>query len=150
MQNDRRRGFCPGASACRKDLFYSSIRHPVPSRRYRSSARSAAVAWATGVQGVDRLELLLSGLLPAAYGCFMNALLLPLLYKFGSQKGRIYLLMVMGLGVGLIFATMAILKELNFSVSQFSLSLLALPPLGLLTLIPSYFLSRRIFFHKDL
>ncbi|WP_297721382.1 ABC-2 transporter permease [Intestinimonas sp.] len=110
----------------------------------------AAVAWATGVQGVDRLELLLSGLLPAAYGCFMNALLLPLLYKFGSQKGRIYLLMVMGLGVGLIFATMAILKELNFSVSQFSLSLLALPPLGLLTLIPSYFLSRRIFFHKDL
>ena len=80
----------------------------------------------------------------------MNALLLPLLYKFGSQKGRIYLLMVMGLGVGLIFATMAILKELNFSVSQFSLSLLALPPLGLLTLIPSYFLSRRIFFHKDL
>lgn len=45
------------------------------------------VALFTGAQGQARTDLLLSGLLPTAYGCFMNAVLLPLLFKFGSQKG---------------------------------------------------------------
>lgn len=108
------------------------------------------VALFTGARGQARTDLLLSGLLPTAYGCFMNAVLLPLLFKFGSQKGRIYLLLALGVGVGVIFGGLTGLKEMGISLSELTLPLFALPVVGLLTLIPSYFISRRIFFHKDL
>lgn len=108
------------------------------------------VALFTGARGQARTDLLLSGLLPTAYGCFMNAVLLPLLFKFGSQKGRIYLLLALGVGVGVIFGGLTGLKEMGISLSELTLPLFVLPVVGLLTLIPSYFLSRRIFFHKDL
>ena len=108
------------------------------------------VALFTGARGQARTDLLLSGLLPTAYGCFMNAVLLPLLFKFGSQKGRIYLLLALGVGVGVICGGLTGLKEMGISLSELTLPLFALPVVGLLTLIPSYFISRRIFFHKDL
>ena len=108
------------------------------------------VALFTGARGQARTDLLLSGLLPTAYGCFMNAVLLPLLFKFGSQKGRIYLLLALGVGVGVIFGGLTGLKEMGISLSELTLPLFVLPVVGLLTLIPSYFISSRIFFHKDL
>ena len=108
------------------------------------------VALSTGAQGQARTDLLLSGFLPAAYGCIMNAVLLPLLFKFGSQKGRLYLILALGIGVGIIFGGLAGLKEMGIPLSAFTLPLFALPAAGLLALIPSYLLSRRIFFRKDL
>lgn len=108
------------------------------------------VALVSGAQGQERVDLLLSGLFPAAYGCFMNAILLPLLFKFGSQKGRIYLILALGVGVGVIFGGLTGLKEMGISLSELTLPLFVLPVVGLLALIPSYLLSRRIFFHKDL
>ena len=108
------------------------------------------VALVSGAQGQERVDLLLSGLFPAAYGCIMNAILLPLLFKFGSQKGRIYLILALGVGVGVIFGGLTGLKEMGISLSELTLPLFVLPVVGLLALIPSYLLSRRIFFHKDL
>ena len=108
------------------------------------------VALVSGAQGQERVDLLLSGLFPTAYGCIMNAILLPLLFKFGSQKGRIYLILALGVGVGVIFGGLTGLKEMGLSLSEVSLPLTILPIVGLLALIPSYLLSRRIFFHKDL
>lgn len=108
------------------------------------------VALVSGAQGQERVDLLLSGLFPAAYGCFVNAILLPLLFKFGSQKGRIYLILALGVGVGVIFGGLTGLKEMGISLSELTLPLFVLPVVGLLALIPSYLLSRRIFFHKDL
>lgn len=108
------------------------------------------VALVSGAQGQERVDLLLSGLFPAAYGCIMNAILLPLLFKFGSQKGRIYLILALGVGVGVIFGGLTGLKEMGISLSELTLPLFVLPMVGLLALIPSYLLSRRIFFHKDL
>ena len=107
------------------------------------------VALFTGARGQARTDLLLSGLLPTAYGCFMNAVLLPLLFKFGSQKGRIYLLLALGVGVGVIFGGLTGLKEMGISLSELTLPLFVLPVVGLLTLIPSYFISRPIFSQKD-
>lgn len=103
------------------------------------------VALVSGAQGQERVDLLLSGLLPAAYGCFMNAILL-----FGSQKGRLYLVLALGVGVGVIFGGLTGLKEMGLSLSELRLPLFVLPVVGLLALIPSYLLSKRIFFHKDL
>lgn len=108
------------------------------------------VALVSGAQGQERVDLLLSGLLPAAYGCFMNAILLPLLFRFGSQKARLYLILVLGVGVGVIFGGLTGLKEMGLSLSELRLPLFVLPVVGLLALIPSYLLSKRIFFHKDL
>ncbi len=108
------------------------------------------VALFSGAQGQERVDLLLSGLLPAAYSCFMNAILLPLLFKFGSQKARLYLILVLGVGVGVIFGGLTGLKEMGLSLSALRLPLFVLPVMGLLALIPSYLLSKRIFFHKDL
>ena len=108
------------------------------------------VSQASGAQGQERVDLLLSGLLPAAYGCLMNAILLPLLYKFGSQKGRIYLILALGVGVGVIFGVLTALREMGLSLSRLTIPLLSLPVVGLLALLPSYLLSQHIFLHKDL
>lgn len=108
------------------------------------------VALVSGAQGQERVDLLLSGLLPAAYGCFMNAILLPLLFRFGSQKARLYLILVLGVGVGVIFGGLTGLKEMGLSLSALRFPLFVLPVVGLLALIPSYLFSKRIFFHKDL
>ena len=108
------------------------------------------VALFTGVQGQERTDLLLSGLLPTAYGIFMNAVLLPLLFKFGSQKGRIYLILALGVGVGVIFGGLTGLKRMGIPLSALTVPFFALPVAGLLVLMPSYLLSKRILFQKDL
>ena len=108
------------------------------------------VALFTGVQGQERTDLLLSGLLPTAYGIFMNAVLLPLLFKFGSQKGRIYLILALGVGVGVIFGGLTGLKKMGIPLSALTFPFFALPVAGLLVLMPSYLLSKRILFQKDL
>ena len=108
------------------------------------------VALFTGVQGQERTDLLLSGLLPTAYGIFMNAVLLPLLFKFGSQKGRIYLILALGVGVGVIFGGLTGLKKMGIPLSTLTVPFFALPVAGLLVLMPSYLLSKRILFQKDL
>ena len=108
------------------------------------------VALFTGVQGQERTDLLLSGLLPTAYGIFMNAVLLPLLFKFGSQKGRLYLILALGVGVGVIFGGLTGLKRMGIPLSVLTVPFFALPVAGLLVLMPSYLLSKRILFQKDL
>lgn len=108
------------------------------------------VALFTGVQGQERTDLLLSGLLPTAYGIFMNAVLLPLLFKFGSQKGRLYLILALGVGVGVIFGGLTGLKRMGIPLSALTVPFFALPVAGLLVLMPSYLLSKRILFQKDL
>lgn len=108
------------------------------------------VALFTGVQGQERTDLLLSGLLPTAYGIFMNAVLLPLLFKFGSQKGRLYLILALGVGVGVIFGGLTGLKKMGIPLSALTVPFFALPVAGLLVLMPSYLLSKRILFQKDL
>lgn len=107
-------------------------------------------ALVSGAKDQEWMDLLLSGLLPVAYGCLMNAILLPLLFRFGSQKGRLYLLLALGLGVGLVFGSIGILKEIGLPLTELALPLAALPVVGLLALVPSYFLSLRVFRKKDL
>lgn len=102
-------------------------------------------------KGEDTLaDTLFSGLIPAAYGTLMNAVLLPLLFKFGAQKGRVYLLVVMGLGVGCVFGVIAAFGKLGLDLSGFLLPLTLFPILCVLSLLPSYFISLRIYQKKDL
>lgn len=96
------------------------------------------------------LDAVFSSLFSAAFGILMNALLLPLLFKFGAQKGRIYLMVVMGCCVGATFGALAFFSQVGIQLSTAALPLTLLPVLCVLSLIPSYFLSLGIYRKKDL
>ena len=51
---------------------------------------------------------------------------------------------------GVVDAFLGILKEIGLPLTELALPLAALPVVGLLALVPSYFLSLRIFRKKDL
>ena len=94
------------------------------------------------------IDTMLSGAIPVTTGVLINALLLPLLFKFGTQKARIYLMVLVGLGMGAVFGLMAIFGEPNGLTVPLLLLLLSL--VCVLSLIPSYFVSLRIYQKKDL
>lgn len=96
------------------------------------------------------IDVLFSGLLPDAFGILMNAILLPLLFKFGAQKGRMYLMVAVGCCVGAVFGGLAILNDTSFQVGAILLPLSLIPILCFLSLIPSYVISLHIYQKKDL
>lgn len=89
-------------------------------------------------------------LVPVGIGLMMNALLLPIFFKVGVQKGRIFLMVAIGVVVAVMVALTMVLSAAFEAFSLSSPVLLLLPLLGLLTLIPSYFISQKIFRRKDL
>lgn len=95
-------------------------------------------------------DAILANLSPVGVTLLLNALLLPLLFRFGTQKGRIFLAIAVGIGVA---ATVSLSHIFPFSVQIFPSFLppvLIFPLLGLLLLLPSYFTSLRILQKKDL
>ena len=87
-------------------------------------------------------------MLPSAFGCPLNAVLLPLSYRFGSQKGRIYLVLAIGGIMGAIFGVLGALSQAG-AVPDLPDLLWALLPLCLLTLLPSCRLSMAILRKKE-
>lgn len=109
-----------------------------------------AAAFLVGKGEGPLVDTVFSGVIPAAFGTLMNAVLLPLLYRFGAQRGRIYLLVTMGVAFGLAFGSVAALGQLGVDLSAILLPLALLPVLCVLALVPSYHISLGVYRKKDL
>lgn len=96
-------------------------------------------------------EVTLTFLTSVGFACCMNAVLLPLVYRFGPERARIALMAVIFVPICLaalmrnqFSATIASLNETVF------LSVLTyLPLFGALLLFVSYFISKAIYVRKD-
>ena len=96
------------------------------------------------------VEAELSAVAPAGFGILMTAILLPLLFRFGSQRGRLYLVLVVAVLTGGTVGGAMVLSEAGLDASILLTLLAAAPLVGLVALVPSYFLSLRIYREKDL
>ena len=59
----------------------------------------------------DLTEEIQTGLLLVVAMLFMTSLGLPALYRFGSEKGRLVMIVLMGVGIGIALGVMNILEE---------------------------------------
>ena len=63
------------------------------------------------------LEAELSAVAPAGFGILMTAILLPLLFRFGSQRGRLYLVLVVAVLTGGTVGGAMVLSEAGLGAS---------------------------------
>jgi len=102
---------------------------------------------------LDRMELgngLLTCVGGVAGALLINALMLPLLFRFGAQKGRILLIAVVAALAGVLGALLAIGGMTAFGSGLLeSFVLVVLPVLTLLTLFVSYRVSLGIYQKKE-
>ena len=113
-------------------------------------AVGAAACLLDPTAGETLWEMVLSTAAGGSVGILLNAVMLPLMFKFGVQKGRLYLALVLAILFGAFLGGVAALASAVQEPSALILPLAAIPAAGLLALVPSYFLSLRIFRKKDL
>ncbi len=113
-------------------------------------AVGAAACLLDPTTGETLWEMVLSTAAGGSVGILLNAVMLPLMFKFGVQKGRLYLALVLAILFGAFLGGVAALASAVQEPSVLILPLAAIPAAGLLALVPSYFLSLRIFRKKDL
>ena len=113
-------------------------------------AVGAAACLLDPTEGETLWEMVLSTAAGGSVGILLNAVMLPLMFKFGVQKGRLYLALVLAILFGAFLGGVAALASAVQEPSALILPLAAIPVAGLLALVPSYLLSLRVFRKKDL
>ena len=113
-------------------------------------AVGAAACLLHPTEGETLWEMVLSTAFGGSIGILLNAVMLPLMFKFGVQKGRLYLALVLAILFGAFLGGVAALASAVQEPSVLILPLAAIPAAGLLALVPSYLLSLRVFRKKDL
>ena len=113
-------------------------------------AVGAAACLLDPTAGETLWEMVLSTAAGGSVGILLNAVMLPLMFKFGVQKGRLYLALVLAILFGAFLGGVAALASAVQEPSALILPLAAIPVAGLLALVPSYLLSLRVFRKKDL
>ena len=113
-------------------------------------AVGAAACLLDPTAGETLWEMVLSTAAGGSVGILLNAVMLPLMFKFGVQKGRLYLALVLAILFGAFLGGVAALASAVQEPSVLILPLAAIPAAGLLALVPSYLLSLRVFRKKDL
>ena len=113
-------------------------------------AVGAAACLLDPTAGETLWEMVLSTAAGGSVGILLNAVMLPLMFKFGVQKGRLYLALVLAILFGAFLGGVAALASAVQEPSVLILPLAAIPVAGLLALVPSYLLSLRVFRKKDL
>ena len=113
-------------------------------------AVGAAACLLDPTAGETLWEMVLSTAAGGSVGILLNAVMLPLMFKFGVQKGRLYLALVLAILFGAFLGGVAALASAVQEPSALILPLAAIPVVGLLALVPSYLLSLRVFRKKDL
>ena len=113
-------------------------------------AVGAAACLLDPTAGETLWEMVLSTAAGGSVGILLNAVMLPLMFKFGVQKGRLYLALVLAILFGAFLGGVAALASAVQEPSALILPLAAIQVAGLLALVPSYLLSLRVFRKKDL
>ena len=95
------------------------------------------------------LEVTFTLLASVGVACCMNAFLLPLAYRFGAERARVVLMIL--IFVPICFA--ALMKEqfptVSMSDTEAGLIFVNLSLLGILLFFPSYFISKAIYMRKE-
>ena len=108
--------------------------------------------YALDLHGDDSLaDMLLAAVLSISLGGILNAVLLPLLFKFGTQKSRIFLIISVGVGTGGIVALLGVVSGSAADVERLMGMLGGLIPiLAVGLMVISYFISQGIYGKKEL
>lgn len=96
------------------------------------------------------MEVTLTFLTSLGVACCMNAVLLPLTYRFGAERARIIFMILVFAPTCFAILLQGQLASIPLSGGTAIVSALAwLPVIGILLLIPSYYISKAIYAHKD-
>ena len=96
------------------------------------------------------LEVTLTFLASVGLACCMNAVLLPLTYRFGAERSRIIFMVLVFIPTCLAVLLQGQLPAIASVDEATIMNMLALfPVFGILLLFPSYFISTAIYTHKD-
>ena len=144
------------------DRFAISV--PGGRRKVVQGKYATAILLSLGILAVDLLAsslLVLLGkgeLMNFAFLCvggvagalILNAVMIPLLFKFGAQKGRIMLIAAAALASGTVGVGLAIGGLASFGAGVFSsYILLAVPVIAIAALAASYFISLGIYRKRE-
>ena len=104
------------------------------------------------VHGADTLtEMLATAVVTVSGGAVLNAILLPLLFKFGTQKSRVFLMITVGLSVAGVVILLGVVSGSGIDLGWLSGALMGLTPIvavGLMVI--SYFISQGVYGKKEL
>lgn len=108
--------------------------------------------FALGLGGEDSLgDMLLAVVAAISIGAVLNAILLPLLFKFGTQKSRIFLILSVGVAVGGLVALLGVVTESETEMERLLGTVGGLAPiLSVGLMVISYFISCGIYGKKEL
>lgn len=108
--------------------------------------------YAMDLHGDDGLlDMMMASMVAVSVGAILNAVLLPLLFKFGTQKGRIFLMVSVAIGTGGIVALLGVLSGSVLDVDRLMGTIVGLLPiLAVGLMVISYFVSLGIYGKKEL
>lgn len=108
--------------------------------------------YAMDLHGDDGLlDMMMASMVAVSVGAILNAVLLPLLFKFGTQKGRIFLMVSVGIGTGGIVVLLGVLSGSVLDVDRLMGTIVGLLPiLAVGLMVISYFISQGIYGKKEL
>lgn len=108
--------------------------------------------YAMDLHGDDGLlDMMMASMVAVSVGAILNAVLLPLLFKFGTQKGRIFLMVSVGIGTGGIVVLLGVLSGSMLDVDRLMGTIVGLLPiLAVGLMVISYFISQGIYGKKEL
>lgn len=108
--------------------------------------------YAMDLHGDDGLlDMMMASMVAASVGAILNAVLLPLLFKFGTQKGRMFLMVSVAIGTGGIVALLGVLSGSVPDVDRLMGTIVGLLPiLAVGLMVISYFVSVGIYGKKEL
>ncbi len=98
----------------------------------------------------DFKVLVLTLLASLAAGFLINAIVLPLMFKYGAEKSRAILVGVMAIGLGAMFVLSRLLKSMGLVNLSDGVAVCLAAVLVIGGLIISYLLSQKIFSQKEL
>lgn len=104
------------------------------------------------VHGTDTLpEMLGAAVVTVSGGAVLDAILLPLIFKFGTQKSRIFLMITVGLGVAGAVILLGIVAGSEVDLGRMAVTTIGLGPIVAVgMMVISYFISLGIYEKKEL